>query len=174
LLIGINGGGIGGLAAAIALRQKAQEVVVFEQARQFMRVGADITLTPNAVRALDGLGIADALLEKAARPTHRISRTWDTGKETSSLEMGDAAVDRYGAPLLTIHRADLIETLCANLPPELLLLGKRATDIVNDVENVTVRFADGTAQTFDSLIGADGIHSVVRASYRERSSRSRT
>jgi salicylate hydroxylase len=164
LLIGIVGAGIGGLAAAIALRQKAHEVVLFERARQFMRVGADITLTPNAVRALDGFGVVDTVLKRAARPTHRISRTWDTGEETSRLEMGNAAENRYGAPLLTIHRADLIEALAAKLLPELILFSKRATDIVNDDERVTVRFADGTEQMVDVLIGADGIHSVVRAS----------
>jgi salicylate hydroxylase len=122
-LIGIIGGGIGGLAAAIALRHKAHDVVVFERARQFMRVGADITLTPNAVRALHGFGVNDIVLERAARPTHRFSRAWDNGEETSRLEMGDAAQSRYGAPLLTIHRADLIEALSAKLPSELLLFG---------------------------------------------------
>ena len=162
MTIGIVGGGIGGLSAAIALRQKGHEVVVFEQTRQFLRVGADINLTPNAVRALDGLGVGDALRESAARPTHRISRTWDTGEETSRLAMGDTAEDLYGAPQLTTHRADLLKALEARLPPEVLLLGKRATDIVNARDLVTVRFADGTERSMDALIGADGIHSVVR------------
>ena len=81
--IGINGAGIGGLAAAIAMRKLGMDVVVFEQAARFARVGADINLTPNAVRALDGLGLGDALRETAARPSHRISRTWDSGAETS-------------------------------------------------------------------------------------------
>ena len=111
--IGIAGAGIGGLAAAIALRNMGHEVVLFEQAPRFSRVGADINLTPNAVRALDGLGIGDALRETAARPTHRISRTWDSGEETSRLEMADAAQARYGAPQLTLHRADLMGALAA-------------------------------------------------------------
>src|SRR5256885_15501302 len=93
LRIGIVGAGIGGLAAANALHQAGHEVLVFEQSRQFLRVGADINLTPNAVRALDGLGadIAAAVRASAARPTHRISRNWDTGEETSRLTMGDEA-----------------------------------------------------------------------------------
>ena len=78
--IGINGAGIGGLAAAIALRKLGKDVVVFEQASRFARVGADINLTPNAVRALDGLGVGEALRETAARPSHRISRVWNTGE----------------------------------------------------------------------------------------------
>ncbi len=162
MLIGINGGGIGGLSAAIALRRKGHEVVVFEQARAFLRVGADINLTPNAVRALDGLGIGDALRETAGRPTHRISRTWDTGAETSRLAMGDTAEDLYGAPQLTIHRADLLKALEEKLSPETILFGKRATDVVNAPDTVTVCFADGTQRSVDALIGADGIHSVVR------------
>jgi salicylate hydroxylase len=162
MTIGIVGGGIGGLAAAIALRQKGHEAVVFEQTRQFLRVGADINLTPNAVRALDGLGVGEALRESAARPTHRISRTWDTGEETSRLAMGDTAEDLYGAPQLTIHRADLLNALQARLPPDVILLGKRAGGIVNAPDMVTVRFADGTERSVDALIGADGIHSTVR------------
>ncbi|MEV5012144.1 NAD(P)-binding protein [Streptomyces sp. NPDC093064] len=94
-MIGICGGGIGGLAAAIALRAAGRDdVVVYEQAPLFGRVGADIDLTPNAVRALDGRDVGDRLRETAARPTYRISRTWDTGEETSRLEMGNAAQER--------------------------------------------------------------------------------
>ena len=95
--IGINGGGVGGLAAAIALRQAGHDVEVFEQARDYNRVGADINLTPNAVRALDTLGVVPSLMETAAQPTHRISRMWDTGAETSRLEMAEAAFLKYGA-----------------------------------------------------------------------------
>src|SRR6516164_6942920 len=120
LAIGINGGGVGGLTAALALRQAGHEVTVFEQSARYQRVGADMNLTPNAVRALDGLGIGERLRERAARPTHRISRVWDTGEETSRLEMADSAEKRYGAPQLTIHRADLIGALEAKLPAEAL------------------------------------------------------
>jgi len=98
LKIGINGAGIGGLAAAIALRKLGMNAIVYEQAPRFARVGADINLTPNAVRALDGLGIGDTLRETAARPSHRISRMWDTGEETSRLPMQEDAERRYGAP----------------------------------------------------------------------------
>ena len=94
LKVGIVGAGIGGLAAAIGLRKAGHEVVVFEQAKQFFRVGADINLTPNAVRAIDGLGIGEGARRFAARPTFRISRTWDSGEETSRLEMGDTAENK--------------------------------------------------------------------------------
>lgn len=162
LRIGVVGAGIGGLAAAIALRRVGHEVVVFEQARQFMRVGADINLTPNAVRAIDGLGIGEAVRESAARPSHRISRSWDSGEETSRLAMGDEAERKYGAPQLTIHRADLLAALAEAFPPGNVQFGKRAQRITQDEEGVRIRFADGSEDRLDALLGADGIHSVVR------------
>ncbi|MGD9766010.1 MAG: FAD-dependent monooxygenase [Pseudolabrys sp.] len=162
LKIGINGGGVGGMAAAIALRQSGHDVTMFEQASSFQRVGADINLTPNSVRALDGLGIVPALKQTAARPTHRISRTWDTGEETSRLEMADAAERSYGAPQLTIHRADLLNALRDRLPVEMIKLGTKVTGVTPGADNATVTFADGSTQTFDVVIGADGIHSPTR------------
>jgi salicylate hydroxylase len=160
--IGIVGAGIGGLVAAIALRRAGHDVIVFEQAKEFARVGADINLTPNAVRALDGLGVGEAARVTAARPSHRISRTYDTGEETSRLEMADSAEQRYGAPQLTIHRADLLAALADMVPAECVALGKRAKSIVPDDKGVSLSFEDGTSARVGVLIGADGIHSAVR------------
>ncbi|WP_137895322.1 FAD-dependent monooxygenase [Ramlibacter sp. 2FC] len=163
LNIGVVGAGIGGLAAANALNQAGHRVVVFEQSRQFLRVGADINLTPNAVRALDGLGIGEAVRASAARPTHRISRSWDSGEETSRLPMGDEAERKYGAPQLTIHRADLLAALADAFPAGQVRLGLRAQAIAEDEAGVAIRFAgQDQAERLDLLIGADGIHSVVR------------
>jgi salicylate hydroxylase len=162
LTIGICGGGVGGLAAAIALRQAGHEVEVFEQASSFKRIGADINLTPNVVRALKGLGVVPALEETAARPTHRISRMWDTGAETSRLEMADTAERQYGAPQLTIHRADLLNALRGQLPEETIRLGHRITTIDREDGKITLGFADGGTRTVEVLIGADGIHSPAR------------
>ncbi|MGY1769981.1 FAD-dependent monooxygenase [Blastococcus sp. SYSU D00813] len=162
--IGIVGGGVGGMVAAIALRQLGREVVVFEQAARLGRVGADINLTPNAVAALDGLGagVGERLRQTAARPSHRISRTWDTGEETSRLEMGAAAEERYGSPQLTIHRADLLDALVPALPADVLRLGCTLSAVGEDGDRTALEFADGSATTVDVLVGADGIHSVVR------------
>lgn len=162
---GIAGAGIGGLTAAIALRRMGHEVVLFEQAPRFSRVGADINLTPNAVHALDRLGVGDTLRETAARPTHRISRTWDTGEETSRLEMADEAQARYGAPQLTLHRADLMNALESAVPAGAVRFGRRVAGIERAPDGAsTITFADGSSETVDLLIGADGIHSAVRAS----------
>lgn len=160
LSIGICGGGIGGLCAAIALQKSGHCVRTFEKAAAINRVGADINLTPNAVFALDGLGVGPYLREKAARPTFRISRDGETGEETSRMPMSRAAEDKYGAPQLTIHRADLLEALRRQLAPDTLILGKDATSLTAS----TLTFADGTTENFDLVIGADGIHSIVRTS----------
>ncbi|WP_018156789.1 FAD-dependent monooxygenase [Demetria terragena] len=162
--VAVVGGGIGGLVAGIALAHAGQSVRVFEQAPQFARVGADINLTPNAVRAIDGLGadLGAALRRSAARPTFRISRTWDTGEETSRLEMGNVAEERYGSPQLTLHRADLLTALERVVPQKSLRLGARLTDLAEDADGVTLRFADGSEARADVVVGADGIHSAVR------------
>ncbi|VVE11801.1 salicylate hydroxylase [Pandoraea eparura] len=165
-LIGINGAGIGGLAAAIGLLRAGFRVRVYEQAAQFARVGADINLTPNAVRALDGLGVGDALRQSAAQPSHRISRMWDSGEETSRLEMALTAQTKYGAPQLTMHRADLLQALEQAVPAESIALGKKLVSFDAPADGqpgpIRLAFADGTHDDVDVLIGADGIHSVVR------------
>ncbi|GGK33930.1 FAD-dependent monooxygenase [Nocardia camponoti] len=156
--VAICGAGIGGLTAALALRKVGIDARVFERTSRFARVGADINLTPNAVRALDGLGVGAALRASAARPQFRISRTWDTGEETSRLEMGSSAEARYGSPQLTMHRGDLMSALEAALPRENVSLGRP----VVDVKDGAIHFADGDIHCSDVIIGADGIHSAVR------------
>lgn len=161
--IGIAGAGIGGLSAAIALRKFGFDVRVYEQANRFAKVGADVNLTPNAVAALDGLGIGPALRETAARPAYRISRMWDTGEITSRIEMADAAVSRYGSPQLTMHRADVLDALRSVLPNDAVWFGKRLTEVQSNPDGARLAFADGTVSEVDVVLGADGIHSAVRA-----------
>jgi salicylate hydroxylase len=162
--IGIVGAGIGGLTSAIALRAQGHTVTVYEQAGQFMRVGADINLTPNAVRALDGLGdsVAQGIRSSGARPTFRISRDWDTGLETSRLPMGDTAEQRYGAPQLTIHRADVLAVMAGAVPAECVVFSKRLRSLSQSDAGVQLVFQDGQQALHDVVLGADGIHSKVR------------
>ncbi|SFU21128.1 FAD-dependent monooxygenase [Sedimentitalea nanhaiensis] len=164
LNVGICGGGIGGFSAAIALRNAGHVVQVFERAAEFNRIGADINLTPNAVFALDKLGVGEYLRKTAARPTYRISRDGVTGEETSRLPMSDAAEKKYGAPQLTIHRADLLKSLQSQLPESSIHLGMAAAVVEQADNGATIKFEDGSSQTFDVVIGADGIHSAVRTS----------
>ena len=159
--IGIVGAGIGGLTAAIAMARLGHEVTVFEQAETFGRVGADINLTPNAVHALDRLDAGRKLRKTAARPTHRISRMWDTGEETSRLEMRDTAERQYGAPQLTIHRADLLSVLEQMVPTQRFCMDHKAVQ-VSDNGKATIHFENDKQVSFDAVIGADGIHSAIR------------
>jgi len=166
LSIGIAGAGIGGLCAAIALHRLGHHVVLLEQSSDFLRVGADINLTPNAVKALDGLGVGEDIRETAARPTHRISRQWDSGEETSRLAMSNAAEEKYGAPQLTLHRPDLLRALARHFPLDQVLFSKKVATVggIGDPElkQVLVDCEDGRQHIFDAFIGADGIHSAVR------------
>jgi salicylate hydroxylase len=162
LKVAISGGGVGGMAAAIALMARGHDVAVFEQARGYQRVGADVNLTPNAVRALDGLGVGASLRETAARPAFRISRMWDTGEETSRLPMSAAAEAKYGAPQLTIHRADLLDALRRKLGDGHIHLGRKVAGVLIDGDGAKLRFADGPSLRVDLVIAADGIHSPVR------------
>jgi salicylate hydroxylase len=165
LHIGIVGAGVGGLAAALALRSAGHRVSVFEQASRMGRVGADINLTPNAVRALDGLGhgVGAAVRKQGAQPTFRISRDWDTGKETSRLGMGNVAEQHYGAPQVTIHRADVLAALTDALPADIIQFGRRLKGLADGPRAVELQFEDGGTEAVDVAIGADGIHSRVRA-----------
>ncbi|MDR2281084.1 MAG: FAD-dependent monooxygenase [Gordonia sp. (in: high G+C Gram-positive bacteria)] len=160
----VVGGGVGGLTAAAALLRSGLDVAVYEQSSGFSRVGADVNLTPNAVKALDGLGggVGEWLRAHGGRPQFRLSRMWDTGEETSRVALGDDAHERFGAPQLTVHRGDLMAALERDLPDGAIKLGRRLESIENGTDGVRLRFADGSDARADIVIGADGIHSRVR------------
>jgi salicylate hydroxylase len=158
----IVGAGICGLAAAIALSRAGRAVAVYEQAAEFRRIGAAINLSPNAVKVLDGLGVGPALRERAHIAKFRNSLVYDTGVETSRTDLTDAEA-RYGAPPIMAHRADLLSALENAAPDGTVHLGHKLVGIEPGRDSVILVFADGSRQDAAALIGADGIHSMVRA-----------
>jgi salicylate hydroxylase len=163
LSIAIVGGGIGGLAAALHLLHAGFDVHVYEQARAIGEIGAGIQISPNAARLLHRLGLAEAMARTGVKPQFRHQRRWDDGRTLSRGPLGAAAEERFGAPYYNFHRADLIAILAADLPADRLHTGHRFEDLTDHGDIVEARFTNGTTITSDLLVGADGIHSGVRA-----------
>jgi salicylate hydroxylase/6-hydroxynicotinate 3-monooxygenase len=160
--IAIIGAGIGGLAAAALLSRAGHAVTVYEQAPRFARVGAGIQMAPNAVKVLRALGIEQRVRRIAFRSEVALSREWDSGEITSELELGQAVEERYGAPYLFLHRADLHAALESTVPHRAVHLDRKLVGVDENRSGVTLVFADGTRARADMVIGADGVHSRVR------------
>lgn len=157
----IVGGGIGGLVTARALRLRGLDVAVFERTPEPRPVGAGITLMANATGVLRELGLVDAVVAAGSRLTHGESRSW-RGDLLVSIPF--AEVDRrLGAPSVGIHRADLLRVLLDALEPGTVRFGAEFVAFEQDRAGVTAHFASGASERGDLLIGADGIHSTVRA-----------
>ena len=162
LSIGIIGAGIGGLAVAATLHQAGFAPTIFEQARAFARVGAGIQQSPNAMKVHRGLGIEDRLRQTSFRPETSLNRDAITGAVTNNHPLGASVEQRYGAPYLTLHRGDLHAALLDLVSPDLIELGKKLVSIAEQGEHVHLAFADGSHAELDAVIGADGVHSLVR------------
>jgi 2-polyprenyl-6-methoxyphenol hydroxylase-like FAD-dependent oxidoreductase len=162
LSIAIVGAGIGGLAAAAALRRFGIDATVYEQADEFARVGAGIQQSPNAVKVHRGLGIEDRLREVAFAPSSSLNRDAFSGKVTNDHPLGREVEERYGAPYLTLHRGDLHAALAAAVPADCIQLGKKLVAIRAQGLRVALAFADGSEVEADAVIGADGVHSLIR------------
>jgi salicylate hydroxylase len=158
----VIGGGIGGMACAIALRRAGLDVSLFEQTREQREVGAGIQISPNASLLLGRYGLGEAMARVAVRPSAIVFRRWQDGAVLGREELGDSIESQYGAPYYHFHRADLIALLTDALGPEDVKLGRRLIDIEQDETGVTAHFQDGASERGDLLIGADGIHSRVR------------
>src|SRR5688572_869732 len=160
--IAIVGAGIGGLAAAALLTRVGHDVNVYEQAPRFSRVGAGIQMAPNAVKVLRGLGIEDHLTRIAFQSDVALSRVWNTGEVTSELRLGRDVEERYGAPYLFLHRADLHAAIQSTVPREILHLDMKLAGLEQDAHEVTLSFTNGVRVRADAVIGADGVHSIIR------------
>jgi 6-hydroxynicotinate 3-monooxygenase len=162
LSVAIVGAGIGGLTTASALLRFGIEVQIYEQANRFARIGAGIQETPNAIKVLRALGLEERLRRVAFRPLTALNRDWDTGAVTNEYPLGDEIERRYGAPHLLLHRGDLHDVLLTAVPGELIRLNHKLVGVEQSASGVTLFFANGARAQADALVGADGIHSLVR------------
>ena len=162
LSVAIVGAGIGGLAAAACLRRVGIEVTIYEQARRFTRLGAGIQQSPNAVRVLRHLGLESRLREHAFQPASARNRAFDSGELLWEREMGAFSEDRYGAPYLVMHRGDLHATLASIIPTGIIQFGRKLVGLNQTGAGVRLDFEDGGHADARVVIGADGVHSVVR------------
>ena len=163
--IAIVGAGIGGLSAAAALRQHGIAAHVYEQAKAFARVGAGLQLTPNTMKAVRGLGIEPRLKQAGFAPAVAHNRQFDTAAVTYLHRMGRETEDRYGAPDLMVHRAEVHAALADLVAPGMLHRGKTLVGLDRAGGQIALSFADGTRVLADAVIGADGVNSVVRAAF---------
>ena len=157
--IAVVGAGMGGLAVAATLRKVGIDVEVFEQASRFGRIGAGIQMMPNSMKVLRGIGIEERLRQVAFAPFSHLNRDGYSGEVIRELPMPEAL---YGAPYLCMHRADLHDALACAVPSDIIHLNKKLIGLDQASGIVTLKFADGSSATADAVIGADGVHSIVR------------
>src|SRR6266568_598992 len=158
--IAVIGGGIGGLTAARALLRRGLEVAVYEAAPELKEIGAGVALGPNAMKALRSLDLEDAVRAVAWESEFQQLRNWHSGRIISRTPR----TARFGATGCTAHRADLLDVLSASLPKEIVKLGARCVSVETTDHGASARFTDGSEIEADVIVGADGIHSAVRAS----------
>jgi 3-hydroxybenzoate 6-monooxygenase len=161
----IVGGGIGGLAAALALARKGISSQVIEQAAEIKEIGAGIQLGPNVFRMFDALGLTAPVSALAAFPASLIMMDSITGEEVTRIPLGDAFREKFRQPYALIHRADLHQVLldaCKNSNLVRLDAGQKVVKVDETADGVVARTASGKAYNGAALIGADGLWSTIR------------
>jgi salicylate hydroxylase len=163
----VVGAGIGGLTCALALLRRGIEVEVYEQAPVLGEIGAGVQLSANGTRVLNALGLERGLAECAVRPQAKEIRHWKSGRTWKLFDLGVVSEQRYGAPYIFMHRADLhrllVEAVRA-VAPQAIRLQARCIGVEQDAAGVTLVLEDSRRVRGRLLIGADGVHSAVRQS----------
>lgn len=156
----VIGAGIGGLSAAIALRRAGVEALVFERTRELKELGAGLSLTANATKALNGLGLTDALRGLGIPIRVAEIRAW-RGEVLARIPTWQLD-EKVGARSAAVHRADLQGALLRELGDEAVRLGAACRGFEQEGEGVRAFFDDGTEERADLLVGADGLRSTIR------------
>jgi len=165
----IAGGGIGGMAAALASLHAGWNVQLYERATAFEEIGAGVQLGPNVVRRLNAWELGDALHATAAFPERVQVRSASTGRELASLPLGNRTIQKYGAAYATIHRADLHQLLLHNVRQWTNMeihSGHTVQHHADDGRAVLLQIGQNNGKTHNvkghALIGADGLRSLTR------------
>jgi salicylate hydroxylase len=164
LKVGVVGGGIGGLVLALALRERGIGFELYEQAGELREVGAAVALSANGTRELRRLGLGERVESVSVVPSALVIRRGDTGEVIADHPMGrDGSYEAaFGAPYYGVHRVALLGALADRVGREGLNLGRRCVGVDERGSGVELRFADGSTAAADVLVGADGVHSVIR------------
>ncbi len=161
LRVAVIGAGIGGVGAAGALHKLGCEVQLYERASDLGEVGAGLQIGPNGVKVLQALGL-DTRGAWVAEPVDTVSLAWDDGHQRFREPMKATAVQKYGAPYICAHRADLHRLLQEKVPARAIHTDMRCTGVATHDGHAVATFSDGSEIEADIVIGADGIRSVVR------------
>lgn len=163
--ISIIGGGIGGLSAALSLQHFGYRVSVFEQARELREIGAGVAISPNAMHALNFLGVGERVTREAGPTERYLMRHFRTGAVINTRWTGPDYFEQFGASYHQVHRADLHAALAAAIlrnDPDCIFLDHRIETLKQDHKHVVATFANGKTCTSDVLVGCDGSASRVR------------
>ena len=163
--VAVVGAGIGGLTAALAMLRRGIDVDVYEQAPELGEVGAGLQISANGTRVLFDLGLEQALMAAAFVPQDKVIRLWNTGQSWKAFDVGPISVQLYGYPYLTIHRHDLHQALADGVraaKADAIVLNAKCVAVEQDERGCVLRFEDGAEARADLVVGADGVHSVVR------------
>jgi salicylate hydroxylase len=164
----VAGGGIGGLAAALALVRQGFEVTVLEQSPQIGEIGAGIQLGPNAFHAFDALGVGEKARGRAVYTDYMVMHDALDEYQVGKIPTGEAFIQRFGNPYAVIHRVDVHLSLLEGAQETgrvKFLTDTRIVSVAQDAHSVTVTDQRGQTYTGQALIGADGVKSVVRETY---------
>lgn len=161
----VIGGGIGGLALALALQRRGMPVAVFERAPELGEVGAGVMLTPNATRALEHLGVLGEVEANATLPGLTTVRHFQTGEAMSSTDLGEAFTKQHGHRYYCVHRVDIHQALLKAViknDPQCVHTSHEFIDSMEIDGGVRAHFGNGKTVDGGLLVGCDGVRSVVR------------
>lgn len=163
----VIGAGMGGLTAALALQKLGFKVKIYEQAPVLGEVGAGLTISPNATRALEFVGLGPFMAEHADKPSSGALVHYRTGEALTKTQRDGSFLEQFGAEYYQIHRADLHDALVAAVranDEDAIHLSHAFESLSQDDDSITATFSNGATATGDMLIGADGSRSAVRGS----------